>query len=171
MKTLTDYLATYAEYHRDRRNIATHFVGIPMIVVSVEALLARAQFSLGGYQLSAAVVLSLLAVLFYLRLDLRFGFGMASVLTFALVAGNAIASRSFTAWLATSVGLFAVGWAVQFLGHHYEGKKPAFVDDIIGLLIGPLFLVAEVAFGLGLRSELYAEIVRRAGPLRRPQMA
>ena len=32
-KTLTDHLATYAEYHRDRRNIATHFFGVPMIVV------------------------------------------------------------------------------------------------------------------------------------------
>ena len=93
MKSLTDHLATYAEYHRDRRNIATHFVGIPMIVVGVEALRARAQFTVGGYEVSAAVVVSLLAILFYLRLDLRFGFGMASLLAFALVGGNNIASH------------------------------------------------------------------------------
>ena len=30
MKTLTDHLAQYAAYHRDRRNIATHFIGIPL---------------------------------------------------------------------------------------------------------------------------------------------
>ena len=166
MKTLTDHLATYAEYHRDRRNIATHFVGIPMIVVGVEALLARARMGVAGQELSAAVVVSFLAVLFYLRLDLRFGFAMASLLAFALTAGNAIASLPFAGWLATSLGIFFVGWVIQLIGHAYEGRKPAFVDDLVGLLIGPLFVTAEVAFALGLRSDLHAEIVRRAGPTR-----
>jgi len=32
MKTLVDQLAQYAEYHRDGRNILTHFVGVPMII-------------------------------------------------------------------------------------------------------------------------------------------
>lgn len=166
MKTLTDHLATYAEYHRDRRNIATHFVGIPSIIVGVEALLARAQLTVGGHTLSAAVIVSFLAFLFYLRLDLRFGFAMGSILAFALTAGNAIAAMSFVGWLATSIGIFAVGWVIQFIGHAYEGKKPAFVDDLVGLLIGPLFVTAEVAFAIGLRSDLHAEIVRRAGPTR-----
>lgn len=40
----TDLMAQYAAYHRDRRNIATHFVGIPLIVFAVGVLLARAQF-------------------------------------------------------------------------------------------------------------------------------
>ncbi|MBP6318037.1 MAG: DUF962 domain-containing protein, partial [Rubrivivax sp.] len=35
-----DLLADYAAYHRDRRNIATHFVGVPMIVFGVGVLLA-----------------------------------------------------------------------------------------------------------------------------------
>ena len=35
MRTLTQQLAQYAEYHRDRRNIATHFIGIPLIVLSL----------------------------------------------------------------------------------------------------------------------------------------
>ena len=37
MKSLVDRLASYAEYHRDKRNIATHFVGIPMILVGTQA--------------------------------------------------------------------------------------------------------------------------------------
>lgn len=41
MKTLTEQLVRYAEYHRDRRNIATHFVGIPMIVAALAILLSR----------------------------------------------------------------------------------------------------------------------------------
>ena len=42
----TDLMAQYAAYHRDRRrNIATHFVGIPLIVFAVVTLLARAGFA------------------------------------------------------------------------------------------------------------------------------
>ena len=40
-KTLIDQLSQYAAYHRDRRNIATHFIGVPMIVLAVQTLLAR----------------------------------------------------------------------------------------------------------------------------------
>jgi uncharacterized membrane protein YGL010W len=43
-----------------------------------------------------------------------------------------------------------VGWVIQFVGHYYEGRKPAFVDDITGLIIGPLFVVAEAAFLMGM---------------------
>ena len=48
-----------------------------------------------------------------------------------------------------------------------EGRKPAFVDDVIGLVIGPLFVVAELVFALGLRRDLHAAITERAGPVRR----
>ena len=49
MKTLVDHLAQYAAYHRDRRNIVTHFVGIPMIVLAVTVLLSRPGLLLGGF--------------------------------------------------------------------------------------------------------------------------
>ena len=37
MKSLVDHLSQYAAYHRDPHNIATHFVGIPLIVIAVVA--------------------------------------------------------------------------------------------------------------------------------------
>ena len=69
-------------------------------------------------------------------------------------------------WLATGIGLFAVGWVIQFVGHYYEGRKPAFVDDLVGLIVGPLFVVAELGFMVGLRKEVQKEIEERSGPLR-----
>ena len=40
--------------------------------------------------------------------------------------------------------MFLVGWAFQFVGHAvYEKRRPAFMDDLASLLIGPLFLVAK----------------------------
>ena len=41
MKNLVDHLSQYAAYHRDPRNIASHFIGIPLIFVAVAVLLSR----------------------------------------------------------------------------------------------------------------------------------
>ena len=41
MRTLIDHLSNYADYHRDRRNILTHLVGVPLIVSAVAILLSR----------------------------------------------------------------------------------------------------------------------------------
>ena len=46
MRGATDLLVQYATYHRDRRNIASHFVGVPMIVFAVGVLLAKPAFAL-----------------------------------------------------------------------------------------------------------------------------
>ena len=57
--------------------------------------------------------------------------------------------------------LFVLISIIQFIGHHYEGRKPAFLDDIMGLAIGPLFVVAELGFMFGLRKPLADEIASR----------
>ncbi|MBP6897998.1 MAG: DUF962 domain-containing protein [Pseudacidovorax sp.] len=166
MKTLTEQLSTYAGYHRDPRNIATHFIGIPMIVLAVVVLLSRPGFMLAGLSLTPAVIASLLAMAYYLRLDLRFGAVMGALLALALWFGDWAAALPTAQWLTVGVGGFVVGWAFQFVGHWYEGRKPAFVDDLMGLLIGPLFVVAEAAFMLGLCQTLRQAVEQRAGPVR-----
>jgi len=160
MKSLVEHLTNYATYHRDKRNIATHFVGIPMIVVGTQAVLARIGFG----PLNAAVGATALASSYYRKLDPELGKVMTTALGATCVMGNGIAAMPMPVWAATSTGLFVGGWAIQFLGHKFEGKKPAFLDDLASLLIGPLFLAAEVMFALGQAPELRAEIERVAGP-------
>jgi uncharacterized membrane protein YGL010W len=166
MRSLTDHLANYADYHRDRRNIATHFFGIPVIVLAIAALLSRPAVDVGGLPLSPALVAIAGTCVFYFRLDLRYGLTMTALMGLAAVFGAQVAALSTTTWLVVSLGMFVGGWVVQFVGHFFEGKKPAFVDDLVGLVVGPLFVVAEVGFAFGLRRELHAEIERRAGPTR-----
>ncbi|HEX5738893.1 MAG TPA: Mpo1-like protein [Hydrogenophaga sp.] len=161
MKTLTEHLAQYAAYHLDTRNVATHWVGVPMIMLAVTILLARPVWPMGGLPVSPAVLVSLASALFYLRLDLRFGLVMAAWLTAFVAIAHGLAAQPTALWLTAGVSLFVVGWAIQLLGHHFEGRKPAFVDDIMGLLIGPLFLVVKLAFALGWRLDLKADIERR----------
>ncbi len=164
MKTLEQHLTTYASYHRDRRNIATHFVGIPMIVLAVTTLLSRPILVAANIPLSPAVLVAALAVVFYLVLDLRYGIAMAALLALTLWPAHRLAAGSTGLWLAAGGGLFVLGWVIQFVGHIFEGKKPAFVDDLVGLLVGPLFIVAEAGFALKLRDQLRHTIEREAGP-------
>lgn len=170
MKTLIDHLANYADYHRDPRNIQTHFVGVPIIMFAVVVLLSRPTWMAGPLPLTPALLAALAASLFYFRLDTRFGLAMAALLAAMLAAGQWVAAQSTAAWVAAGIGLFVVGWVIQFVGHYYEGRKPAFVDDLVGLLVGPLFVVAEWAFALGLRKEVQAAIEQRSGPVRLRQV-
>ena len=173
MKTLTDHLAQYADYHRDRRNVATHFVGVPMIFVAVAILLSRpawlpAGWPLEGLPLSPAVAATAAALLFWFRLDRPLGLAMLAVSLVSLWIGAQAAAGSTAAWLGWGVSLFVVGWIIQFVGHYWEGRKPAFVDDLVGLLVGPLFVVAEAAFALGLRHPLRDAIAARLAAVQRP---
>ncbi len=163
MKTLPDHLTQYAAYHQDQRNVATHFVGIPMIVLAVTTLLSRPALDVGGLPLTPALVVAALSSIFYLRLDLRFGLAMVAQLIVSLWISQWIAAQSTAVWLGWGIGLFVVGWVIQFIGHYWEGRKPAFVDDLVGLLVGPLFLTAEVAFALRLRQDVKTEMERRLG--------
>ena len=167
MKTLADHLSMYAAYHRDQRNIVTHLVGIPMIVLAIVVLLSRWHTDISGVPVSVATALTVLTCLFYLRLDLPLGVLMSLLFAVVHQGGHAIAEWAFAPWLGMGIALFVLGWAIQFLGHYFEGKKPAFVDDITGLIIGPLFVVVELVFGLGMRRELRLQIEARVGPIRR----
>jgi uncharacterized membrane protein YGL010W len=162
MKSLVDRLASYAEYHRDKRNIATHFVGIPMILVGTQATLAK----IGIGPINLAVAATGVATRYYRALDPTYGNAMGAVLGASCALGTAIAALPLPLWAGAAGTLFVGGWALQFLGHYFEGKKPAFMDDVRGLLDGPLFLVAEAAFTLGLSKDLRDEVERRAGPTR-----
>lgn len=158
MKTITEHLIGYAAYHRNQRNIITHLIGIPMIVIALEILLSRPTWFIANLPISPAIIVSALAALFYLKLDRPLGILMTLLLGLAVWLGSTVALLETHLWLSWGIGLFFVGWIFQFIGHYFEGRKPAFVDDIMGLAIGPLFVVAEVVFMLGLKKELHREI-------------
>ena len=105
-----------------------------------------------------------LTTLYYLRLDGRYGLVMGGLLAAGVAFGAQAAAWGTTAWAGTGVGLFVVGWVIQFIGHWWEGRKPAFVDDLVGLLVGPMFVVGEALFMLGWGRALLAEIEKRVGP-------
>jgi uncharacterized membrane protein YGL010W len=160
MPALVQKLAAYAAYHRDPRNIAAHMLGIPLILVAVEVLLSRPIGTLAGLAVTPAMAASLLAALYYLTLDGGLALVLAVFMGAAAWVGLTLAKLPAPQWAAIGAGLFTVGWIIQFIGHGFEGRKPAFFDDLVSLLIGPLFIAAEFSFLLGWRRDVQAAIGR-----------
>jgi uncharacterized membrane protein YGL010W len=168
MKTFEQQLAQYAAYHRDPRNIATHFLGVPMIMFAVVILLSRPTlFAVAGLPVSPALLVAVVTGLYYLRLHAGTGLLMALVLAAMLWAARQIAALDTAAWLGWGAGLFVVGWIIQAIGHVFEGRKPAFLDDLMGLIVGPLFVLCEALFALGLLQRARSAVEAQAGPVRR----
>ena len=166
MTKLEQLLSQYAAYHLDHKNILTHFVGIPLIVFAIVCLTARAGVMLLGMELTLALVILIASGMYYLSLDRIFGLIMLVIYAIAYPFAYKIAQLDTSLWLSLSIGIFVVGWAFQFVGHFYEKKKPAFMDDIMGLAIGPLFVLAEMVFMLGFRKDLEQRMLEHARVLR-----
>lgn len=162
MTNLEQQLSKYAAYHLNHKNILTHFVGIPLIVFSILCLTARVGIDISSFKFTFAMVLIAVSTIYYFILDKVFGLLMLIILVAVYPLASQIAELSLGQWLVASIGFFVVGWVFQFVGHYFEKKKPAFVDDVIGLAIGPLFVLAEFIFMLGFRKPLHARILQEA---------
>jgi len=46
--------------------------------------------------------------------------------------------------------VFIAAWIGQFAGHLVEGRKPAFIEDIRSLLVGPAWLLGFIYRSLGI---------------------
>jgi uncharacterized membrane protein YGL010W len=165
MRKATELMVQYAAYHRDRRNITTHFVGIPLIVFGIAVLLARPSLMVGGVALTPAWLLWGAGALWYLsRGNLVLGGWVTALTALLFLMAHQAAGGSVASWLTWGLGTFVFGWILQFIGHYYEGRKPAFVDDMSGLMVGPMFVTGEFLFALGLCRPLLEEIERKVGP-------
>lgn len=158
MKTIEQWLDEYGESHRNPTNKALHWVCVPLILFSILGLL----WAIPSGPLQAlvpaalepaatwATLFVLAAGLFYLRLSVPMFLGMGVVAFAALFICHLVHSSSISLpWL--SVAIFVLAWVGQFIGHHIEGKKPSFFQDIQFLLIGPAWLLGFIYRRLGIR--------------------
>src|SRR5262245_51887689 len=157
MKTLTDQIRSYAAYHHDGRNRLTHFVGVPLVTFSIFLFLGWFRFAHADLPLLTAAGLFCLSVMvYYARLDWQIALVQAPVTLALLWAADRVAVRPFGESLVVFLAAFVVGWAVQLLGHAFEGRRPALADNFLQIFNAPLFLTAEVVRALGFRSDLAA---------------
>ena len=169
MRSIQEQLSNYKSVHFNKTNIKTHFVGIPLIVWAITVLLSLHTFTLklADFSISytPAMLVFAIALLYYLKLHLKLALGMLVYIIANLYLASLVSPMENALW--TAIAAFVLGWIIQFIGHIYEKAKPAFFDDIMGLVIGPLFLMAEVYFALGLEKKLDKDITPMAIEKRR----
>lgn len=158
MRTLGQFLEAYGESHRNPVNQIVHFICVPAIFFATVGLLWLVPVGswLGlepgiAWWVNGGTVLGVLAGLFYLKMGpgtfvLMVGWYALTVLGIVAITG---AGWSL-GWI--SLAIWLVAWAIQIWGHKVEGKKPSFVDDLVFLLVGPVFVSVEIAAKLGFRT-------------------
>ncbi len=140
MRDLTQWLHDYGESHQNPINKKIHTIAVPGIFLSVVGLIwSIPPLHLYGISLNWVWIAFLPVMLFYLKL---------SISVFLMMLGFTLACISLV-WslelldvpvFMLSLITFAALWMLQFIGHKIEGKKPSFFDDLIYLLIGPIWV-------------------------------
>lgn len=138
MAALTDLFADYAAHHRTKGNKMFHRVGIPLIVLTLIAMLEHVGIAtVGGARVDLAMILILASGIYYIALDWRLG-----TLMLLVNAGFYFLGTLMPVWL--DVTLFVLGWIFQFIGHSvYEKQQPAFFRNFVHLLVGPLWILND----------------------------
>ncbi len=134
-KSLQQWLSEYGESHQNPYNRILHKICVPVIfwtIVSFLYLLEIQNFPFG-------LLLSIVALGFYFRLSVQIGLIMMVVLAGCFYSSYWVQNQTGQL-LGISAFLFVVAWIGQFVGHHIEGRKPSFLQDLQFLLIGPLWV-------------------------------
>jgi uncharacterized membrane protein YGL010W len=147
MRTAAEWFGEYHESHAHRTNQILHAICVPFIVLSLIGFLwsvpVPGAIAEAFPWLNWATLVSALALVYYVTLSKWLAVGAALVLAVMFAAVSALNDLPWPLW-ATSLVFFVLAWIGQFVGHAYEGKRPAFCKDLQFLLIGPLWLVAAL---------------------------
>jgi uncharacterized membrane protein YGL010W len=166
MKSLEEQMAFYAAYHQDARNKATHFVGVPVIILSLFIPLAWLRIELGGVPITAAMLFAFVVLAYYFVLDVPLALAMAAITLPLVWLGHQIAALGAAPGWAWFAALFVGGWILQLVGHGFEGRKPALAANLFQIFVAPIFLCAEMFFALGYKPGLHQAVQERARRLR-----
>jgi uncharacterized membrane protein YGL010W len=147
MRTQRQFIDEYRKTHSNPTNALVHTICVPIIIFASLGMLWTMPIGLwlgldGAYAgwVNGATVVGLLTLAFYATLSVRAVLYMTA--TFVVCAAIIIAMQNAglpVLWL--SMAIWIAAWLGQFYGHHVEGAKPAFLDDVVFLLIGPLFIL------------------------------
>jgi uncharacterized membrane protein YGL010W len=85
-------------------------------------------------------------MVFYLWLSPPLALGMLGMMALMVWPLALLGSHA----LIVSIAVFVAAWIGQFIGHILEGRKPAFLEDVRSLLVGPVWLLADLYRRLGI---------------------
>jgi uncharacterized membrane protein YGL010W len=147
MRTVDEWLSAYGESHQNRANKTLHWICVPIIVISLIGLLWSLPVPGAFVQVSPLLnwgtVVLLAGVIYYLSMSWSLGLGMMLFVAGVTLSVLWLEQLPWPLWI-VCVALFVAAWIGQFIGHHYEGKRPSFFKDVQFLMIGPLWLMSFI---------------------------
>ncbi len=152
MRPIQAWFDEYAESHQNATNTAIHWICVPTIYFCVIGLLVSIPpLPVPGIgKLSIAVLAVALVLYFYFVRSKALWLGMSVFSLICLWLAHWLNIHAHWPLWTISLGLFALAWIGQFIGHHIEGAKPSFLKDLQFLLIGPAWLLAKLYRRLGI---------------------
>ena len=155
-KSIQTWLDEYSESHQNSLNKKIHWICVPSIMLSLLGLWWSIPSSyllpmIEGFQINWAILITLIILLYYMRLSYMMGIGMLLIGSILLCLIYLIELKVNLALWKISLIIFVIAWIGQFIGHEIEGKKPSFLQDIQFLLIGPAWLLSFIYKKLGIK--------------------
>lgn len=160
MKSLTEQLSAYYQFHTQKINKIAHFVGVPCIVFALMIFLGWIHLAVPNiFSINFNWILLIALLIYYFKLDVLLAAGLGVILILMAILAEFISQPAVTlGGFIIFLVLFIIGTIALFVGHYYEKQKPAFLKDWRQVLIGPMFLFAELMFALGYRLDLKEEV-------------
>lgn len=167
---LQGHLAFYRLYHMNPTNVTIHLMCIPVILLLAITLALKFEVAGPAHPLvTLGLVVAWTYGLYYVALDWRCGVPSFLVLvTFADVIRKVYLNSDAVGQsrILQYAGVAHVAlWLAQFYGHGvHEKRAPALLDNLLqALVLAPFFVAFEIAFFLGLRTDIKRDMDNEAG--------
>ena len=144
MRNVNALLTEYGESHQNMTNKKIHWVCVPVIMFSLLGILWSLPFPVKiSPFINWATILIALSLIYYLFLSWQLALGIFFYSLLMILILHWADGFSVPLWQIALV-IFVVAWIGQFVGHHIEGQRPSFFKDVQFLLVGPVWLLADV---------------------------
>jgi uncharacterized membrane protein YGL010W len=159
MKTINQWFLKYGKSHQNKTNKLIHWMCVPLIFFSAYGLLTLIPSGLiqnlfpdniAPY-INYGNVAFILVLFFYIRLSMSLFIGMFIYSALCVYIAMVIEINFATAPWIIYTSIFVLAWIGQFIGHHIEGEKPSFIDDLQFLLIGPAWVISFLYKKMGIK--------------------
>lgn len=160
--SLNWWLDVYSETHTHPKNVAIHKICVPVIFLVTVALLDCIPiYTIQGVaRVTLLWPVALAAFIFYGQLRKIFAGIFAVVVLTIIWGGRSLFDQFSFMYIWSLIAVFVVAWIGQFVGHKIEGAKPAFFQDLLFLLIGPLWIGLKV-FGYSRESSTKTDCLQK----------
>ncbi|KAI2607656.1 DUF962-domain-containing protein [Hypoxylon fragiforme] len=162
-------LTFYGAYHRNSVNVAIHMICVPLILFSAFTLAANSgtliplpkALTISHLDLNLGTLAALLWGGLYVLLEPVAGTILAFICLGATAFTNSALSENPSLTNRVAIAVNITCWLLQFMGHWFEGRAPALLDNLVqAIFLAPLFVWLELLFKFGYRRELQDRVAK-----------